>query len=239
MFLFGYCISPARPTAPLWLLLPIVVVGAALGFSWLLHIVFCRASADGGIAMCVHGGARIRRSPLTRSGRPWYGGDTILVYALREHKAWVGFSGVLSLLVARLLTFRNETDKKKWPIPVAIRHWLLALAVSVGLLLIVVTHLYLRGPRNGVARDVEDDGQNASVRGDRASGAVVAWRCQSTLSPLFLSRSSRRGVCYTDKQLATRRRSGRCETASSSGCATCTAHAPRKVTNRTPPLPIT
>ena len=48
-------------------------------------------------------------------------------------------SGILALVVARALTFRNTIDEKKRPISAGVLRWVLAFAIGVGLLLTVVT----------------------------------------------------------------------------------------------------
>ena len=62
----------------------------------------------------------------------------VAVYAVREHEAWAGLSGLFWLLLARLLTSRDENIAQRWRLPRTVKRWLLGVAVAVGMLAIVV-----------------------------------------------------------------------------------------------------
>jgi hypothetical protein len=125
--------------APLWLLLPIVAIAGVRITAWLLHVVMPRLRGAWTRDMRSLWGAYEATAVYAMWGATLFGIFPILVYALREHTALIGISGVISLIAARLLTLRNGVDRRKRPIATSVLRALLAVAIGVGLLLIVVT----------------------------------------------------------------------------------------------------
>jgi len=102
-----------HPQAPLWLLLPIVAIAGVRVTSWLLHVSMPRLNGTWTRDMRSLWGAYQATAVYALWVAIILAATPVLVYALREHKAWSGVSGILSLVVARALTFRNAIDEKK------------------------------------------------------------------------------------------------------------------------------
>jgi len=137
-----------RDAPPLWLVLPVVALGALRITTWILHVCMPRMSNVWTRDMRSLWGAYQAAAVYALWGAIVLAAIPVLVYALREYRASTGFSGLVSLVVARLLTFRTGPDAKKRPRSAAAIRWLLALAIGVGLLLIVVTICTFLVPNN-------------------------------------------------------------------------------------------
>ena len=132
-----WLIDPAPP--PLWLVLPIIVIAAIRITSWVLHVCMPRITGAWTRDMRSLWGAYQATAVYALWAAIVLAAMPLLVYALREYRAWTGMSGIVSLIAARLLTRRTGPDEKKRPVSAALLRWFLAIAIGVGLLLIVVT----------------------------------------------------------------------------------------------------
>jgi len=124
---------------PLDLVLPIVGFGAIFGTTWLLHVVMPRLPKLWTRDMRSLWGAYEAMAVYALGAAMVLAAMPLLVYALREYRAWTGLTGIVWLVLARLLTLRNAPDVKKRPISARVLHVLLAVAIGMGLLLTVVT----------------------------------------------------------------------------------------------------
>ena len=125
--------------AELWLLLPIVVIGAVRVSTWILHLCMPRLKGFWTRDMRSLWGAYQAIAVYALWAAVLLTAVPVLVYAFHEYEMMTGFTGVFSLIVARVLTLREGPDVKKWPIGGAILRWGLAVAIGVGLLLVIVT----------------------------------------------------------------------------------------------------
>src|SRR5204863_9950102 len=120
-----------QPQAPLSLLLPIVGISGVRVTSWLLHVYMPRLNGTWTRDMRSLWGAYQATAVYALWAAIILAVIPVLVYALREHKAWTGFSGILSLVVARGLTFRSAIDVKKRPVSGTLLRWALAVAIFI------------------------------------------------------------------------------------------------------------
>ena len=123
---------------PLWLLLPVVVVGSLRVTTWLIHVCLPRFSDAWSRHTRSLWGAYQAMSSYAFWTTVLFALFPVAVYALREYAAWVGVSGIASLIIARAVTFRRGPDAKKYPISTSLLHIVLAVAIGVGILFVVI-----------------------------------------------------------------------------------------------------
>jgi hypothetical protein len=123
---------------PLWLLLPVVLVGTLRMTTWLIHLGLPRF----GQMWSRHTRSLWGAYQAMASYALW---TTVLlavfpvaIYTLREYAAWVGASGVVSLAVARAVTFRRGPDAKKRPLATSLLRVVLAVAIAAGILFVLI-----------------------------------------------------------------------------------------------------
>ena len=127
-----------KPAASVLVLLPVVMLASLRTMAWLLHIWLPRTEAwtrD----MRSFWGAYQATADYTFWMVILLAAVPVLVYALREHDTATALTGLGSLVIARVLTFRKEVDAKKRPISAAVLRWALALAIGIGIVLVVVS----------------------------------------------------------------------------------------------------
>jgi len=135
----GIIFAVARPEAALALLMPIVILGTLRTTSWLLHIGLPRIGDWWTRDMRSFWGAYQATADYAFWTMTMLAFIPVLVYAFREHDIWTALSGLASMVLARVLTSRAEIDPARRPVSAAVVRSLLALAIGVGLLLIVVS----------------------------------------------------------------------------------------------------
>ena len=122
----------------LWLLLPVIAVGSLWLTTWLLHVLLPRLRDWWSRDMRSLWGAYQAMAGYATWFTILLAVFPVAVYALREYTAWAGLTGVASLVVARAVTFRKGPDAKKKPMSAALVRIVLALAIGVGVFLVLV-----------------------------------------------------------------------------------------------------
>lgn len=154
----------------LWLLLPVIAVAALRFTTWALHVALPRLRDWWSRDMRSLWGAYQAMATYAMWFTILLGIFPVAVYALREYTAWVGLSGIASLIVARAVTFRRAPDATQKPLPAALLKWLLGLAIAIGIFLVLVSLCSFFVPDDAL-RSIDAEAR-ASLRGGLIALAV-------------------------------------------------------------------
>lgn len=132
-------VVPANTGAPLVLMfLPVMTVASIRVTTWCLHVWFARRATYWTRDLRSLWSAYQAMATYALWSAVMLAAFPVAVYTFREHQTWVGLSGILSLVLARLLTFREGHQAAPSRVPASVRKWMLGLAMGGGLVLLLV-----------------------------------------------------------------------------------------------------